>query len=246
MWRTTYRLGIRNLMLHKLRSFLTMLGTILGVGSVIAMLAIGEGSKRHAVEQIRQLGAANVIIRSVKPDLGDEGDTGTTSGQQQVSRVLEYGLKHSDFDRLLSALPNLKVAVPLSLVRKNAQHGRYRVSNARILGTTPDYLSVKNLQVKRGRFITDADLRATANVAVLAAGAARRLFSYTDPLGKPLLLGDGAYVVIGVLDTQDPGGAAAGSSGGDLRFPGGTRLGTGAGNRIVAPRRAGHRGHRPP
>ena len=51
MWRTTFRLGIRNLMLHKLRSFLTMLGTILGVGSVIAMLAIGEGSKRHAVEQ---------------------------------------------------------------------------------------------------------------------------------------------------------------------------------------------------
>ena len=64
----TLQLGVRNLMLHKLRSFLTMLGTILGVGSVIAMLAIGEGSKRKAVEQIRQLGATNVIIRSIKPE----------------------------------------------------------------------------------------------------------------------------------------------------------------------------------
>ena len=68
----TLKLGVRNLMLHKLRSVLTMLGTILGVGSVIAMLAIGEGSKRHAVEQIRQLGAANVIVRSVKPEPEDE------------------------------------------------------------------------------------------------------------------------------------------------------------------------------
>jgi len=61
------QLAVRNLALHKLRSFLTMLGTILGVGSVIAMLAIGEGSKREAVEQIRQLGATNVIVRSSKP-----------------------------------------------------------------------------------------------------------------------------------------------------------------------------------
>ena len=55
MWQFTLQLGIRNLLLHKLRSLLTMLGTILGVGSVIAMLAIGEGSKREAVEQIRKL-----------------------------------------------------------------------------------------------------------------------------------------------------------------------------------------------
>ena len=137
MWLTTLQLGIRNLMLHKLRSLLTMLGTILGVGSVISMLAIGEGSKRHAVEQIRQLGAANVIIRSVKPEMDDQAsDSGTASGQQ-VSRVLEYGLKYNDLDRLTAALPNIKRAVPISLVRKNAQYGHYRVANARILGTTP-------------------------------------------------------------------------------------------------------------
>lgn len=64
MWLTIFKHSVRNLLLHKLRSFLTMLGVILGVGSVISMLAIGEGSKREALEQIRELGATNVIIRS--------------------------------------------------------------------------------------------------------------------------------------------------------------------------------------
>lgn len=207
MW-TTLRLGIRNLLLHKLRSFLTMLGTILGVSSVIAMLAIGEGSKRHAVEQIRKLGATNVIVRSVKPDQDNDAPASSTNNSNRVSRVLEYGLRYDDFDRLLAAVPGIKVAVPIAMVRKNVQFGRHRVPNARILGTTPDYIRVKKLAIDRGRFLSDADNSTTANVVVLGAGAAARLFGYQDPLGKPLLIGNGAYTVVGVLDTQDPGNAS--------------------------------------
>ncbi len=210
----TVQLGIRDLLLHKLRSFLTVLGIILGVGSVIAMLAIGEGSKREAVERIRQLGAANVIIRSVKPKQENSSEDGTTgSASQQSSRVLEYGLKYKDFELLTAALPALKEAVPISLIRKNAQHGRHRVTNARILGTMPEYLAVKNLSVRRGRFLTGPDIHGTANVAVLGAGAATRLFSFEDPIGKPLLVGPGAYTVIGVLDTQGSGSATPGAIG---------------------------------
>jgi len=215
MWLTTLQLAVRNLLLHKLRSFLTMLGTILGVGSVISMLAIGEGSKRQAVEQIRQLGANNVIIRSVKPEQDDvlEGDTTSGTSQQQASRILEYGLLYKDFDRLIATLPTVIQAVPIALVRKNAQHGRYRIWNARILGTTPEYLGIKKLDIRRGRFLTGPDLDTTANVTVLGAGAAEKLFSYEDPLGKPLLLGEGAYRVVGVLDTQASGSATPGAIG---------------------------------
>ena len=210
----TVKSGIRNLRAHKLRSFLTALGIILGVGSVISMLAIGEGSKREAVEQIRQLGAANVIIRSVKPQEDKAGGASATSAsQQQVSLVIEYGLKYKDFELLKAALPTLKRAVPIALVRKNAQHGRYRIANARVLGTTPEYLAVKNLSVRRGRFLTAMDENTTANVAVLGVGAARRLFNYEDPIGKPLLLGPGAYRVIGVLETQGSGNATPGAIG---------------------------------
>ncbi len=201
----TVRLAVRNLLLHKLRSFLTMLGTILGVGSVIAMLAIGEGSKREAVEQIRQLGATNVIIRSVKPSDTDDGSSLTSSSPQQSSRVLQYGLQYQDFERLTAVLPMIEKAVPISLVRRNAQHERHRIRNARILGTTPEYLGVKNLEVRRGRFVASSDLM--SNIVVLGAGAAERLFVFADPVGKYVLLGNTAFRVVGVLDTQAAGSA---------------------------------------
>ena len=200
-------------MLNKLRSLLTMLGTILGVSSVIAMLAIGEGSKRHAVEQIRRLGASNVIIRSVKPGPEETGGSTNSGSQQSSSMVIEYGLRYDDFDRLEATLPTIKRAVPMAMVRKNAQHGRHRIANARVLGTTPEYLQVKNLTVRRGRFLEDTDLLRISNVAVLAAGAANRLFSYEDPVGKTVLLGEGAYRVIGVLGEQDSGSAVPGAIG---------------------------------
>ncbi|MCL4205589.1 MAG: ABC transporter permease [Pirellulaceae bacterium] len=216
MWLKIFQLSVRNLMLNKLRSLLTMLGTILGVSSVIAMLAIGEGSKRHAVEQIRQLGAANVIIRSVKPGQDDSAASSSNgaSSQSQSSRVLEYGLRYDDFERLKATLPTVRRAVPSILLRKDAQHGKLRVTNARVLGTTPEYRFVKNLAVRRGRFLTGPDMANMSNVAVLGAGAAERLFSFEDPLEQTVLLGSGAYRVVGILDTQDSGSARPGAMGG--------------------------------
>ena len=138
------KLGFRNLLLHKLRSFLTLLGMVLGVSSVIAMLAIGEGSKQEAIERIRQLGAANVIIRSIKPGDDEDDEAGVQgAGQQQSSRVLEYGLLYSDHDLLKATLPTVEKVVPIALIRKNAQHGRFRVANARVLGVTPQYQEIK-------------------------------------------------------------------------------------------------------
>jgi putative ABC transport system permease protein len=206
MWLRTVRLGAKNLLLHKLRSVLTILGVILGVGSVIAMLAIGEGSKREALEQIRRLGAANVILRSLKPGLkGDAAEESPAATQQKSSRVVEYGLKYDDYDRLLATLPTVDRALPVALLRKDARHEHRQIPNARVLGTTPEYLAVKNLSIRAGRFLTSLDLQDTANVAVLGAGAAERLFSFEDPVGKRLLLGAAAYRIVGVLQPLAPG-----------------------------------------
>ncbi len=231
MWIATFRLAIRNLLLHKLRSFLTVLGTILGVASVIAMLSVGEGSKQAAVEQIRKLGATNVMVRSVRPGSGQggEGDSSSTSGSSSSrSSVLSYGLKHEDLrvlEGLLDHRPQSDVAgekqhlvkhvVPISLLRKNAQHGSHRIENSRVLGTTPELQQVKRLAVARGRFIHQDDIRDFNNVVVLSEGAARRLFHFEDPLGQPVLLGKGAYRVIGILARQGSGNARAGQIGAD-------------------------------
>ena len=119
MYTIAVKIGFKNLMLHKLRSMLTVLGVILGAGSVIAMLAIGEGSKREALEQIRQLGANNVIVRSIKPGQDGSQDTGTTS-QQDTSRVLEYGLTYRDLERIKATIPTVTDVVPIALIKKPA------------------------------------------------------------------------------------------------------------------------------
>src|SRR5215475_3696983 len=95
----TFLLGLKNLRLHKLRSLLTALGIILGVAAVIIMVAIGEGAKQAAMEQIQQLGAHNIVVQSNKPPEGNQSTNRT-------QRVLDYGLKRVDLVRL-QQLPGL-------------------------------------------------------------------------------------------------------------------------------------------
>src|ERR1041385_1492486 len=90
--RRSFLLALRILWLHKLRSFLSVLGIIIGTGAVITLMAFGEGSMNDALEDIKRQGATNVIIRSVKPP-----DTGST---QRRSFVAEYGLTYTDYERL--------------------------------------------------------------------------------------------------------------------------------------------------
>src|SRR5262245_31910364 len=96
IWRGL-KLGVRSLLLHKLRSSLTVLGIVFGVAAVIAMLAIGEGSSRDAQDRIRELGATNIILRSVKPS-----EEAQATGGRVGRSVLNYGLKYEDFERILA------------------------------------------------------------------------------------------------------------------------------------------------
>ena len=93
-------LGIENLLLHKLRSFLTMLGVVFGVGSVVAMLSVGEGASKEALAQIRKLGSNNIIISSIK---SVEDDAATT----QHSHMSIYGLTYEDHHRIGQSWHNL-------------------------------------------------------------------------------------------------------------------------------------------
>ena len=92
------RLGIKTLMLHKLRSGLTVLGVVFGVGSVIAMLAVGEGAGQEAMRQIRKLGSNNIILTSVKPATDEQ-----TTSQRTFMNI--YGLLHEDEVRIRETIP---------------------------------------------------------------------------------------------------------------------------------------------
>src|SRR3954453_21976193 len=131
IWRG-FKLGMKGLVLQKLRSGLTVLGIVFGVAAVISMLAVGEGSSREAQERIQALGATNIIIRSVKPS-----DESQASGGR-VASVLNYGLKYEDYDRIIATVPTIKKALPIREIRRQVRHLTHFI-DGRVVGTTADY-----------------------------------------------------------------------------------------------------------
>ena len=187
----TLKLGFKSLWLHRLRAVLTVLGIVFGVCSVISMLAIGEGASREAQEQIKQLGSQNIILRSVKPPEDENA-----SSQQAGS--IKYGLTYSDAERILATVPGIEVLVPSRIMRKNVSQRGRRI-DARIVGTVPWRPDITNLRIARGRFFTTVEMRAKANVAVLASELASELFPIDDPIGKTVRVSSDYYRVIGVM-----------------------------------------------
>lgn len=203
----TIQLALKSLMLHKLRSGLTMLGIVFGVFSVIAMLAIGEGASQQAQQQVLQLGATNIIVRSVKPPREN------ASAQNQNSFVLRYGLKRADYDLLSRTIPTVLQAVPIRELTKACRY-LHREMNCRIVGCTPDYVDMNHLTLAQGRFISDRDRREKTNVCVLGAGTAEQLFQYLDPLGQSVKIADRRYSVVGVTRRREASAAIGGSMSG--------------------------------
>lgn len=188
----TIRLGIKNLLLHKLRSALTMLGIVFGVCSVIAMLAIGEGASYEAQQAIKKLGSHNIIIRSVKPP-----EASQSSGAAR-SFVLDYGLRYRDADRIRETIPGVVRVVPVRIIREEARYGS-RAAQCQIIGTWSIYKEVVGLDILRGRFISDIDELFNNNVCCITAGLAKFLFPYQDPMGQTIKAGGFYFRVIGIV-----------------------------------------------
>jgi putative ABC transport system permease protein len=195
---STARLGVKSLLLHKLRSVLTMLGIIFGVCSVIGMLAIGEGASHEAQEAIKKLGSLNIIIRSEKPP----EDT-KLSGMGRSS-MIEYGLTYNDGARIQATIPGVVRVLPVRIIREDVRFARNSVP-CQVLGTLPFYAETVGLDILRGRFLSEMDERSQDNVCVLTIGLAQRLFPYQDPLQQSIKLDATYYRVVGLVrETNTP------------------------------------------
>ncbi len=200
-------LGIKSLMLHKLRSLLTMLGVVFGVGSVVAMLSVGEGAGQEAMDQIRRLGSNNILIQSVKPQ-EDEGG----SGGGQRARMLMYGLTYDDFDRVNETFPSVTQTVPAKFAREEARLGE-RAREVRVVGTTPGWFDVVDRQLLAGRILRQQDIDQHAGVCVIGVHRARDLLATRHTLGQTVRIGGNAYYVVGIVQTEEVDG------GGGLQTP---------------------------
>ncbi len=208
----TARLGLKNLRLHLLRSFLTALGIILGVSAVITMVSIGEGSKQQALDQIEALGARNIIVRSQKPPESQQ------AGGQQRSFSMRFGLTRDDLRSIRENFDDVETIVPLKSVGSQVLRDDRRLQS-QSFGTTPDLKTLANLRLARGRYITPEDMADRAMVAVIGQEVAKTLFPFDDALGSTFRIDEKVVTVVGILAPVGlSGGAGAALVGRDLNL----------------------------
>jgi putative ABC transport system permease protein len=200
--RRSFVLAVRSLWLHKLRSFLSVLGIIIGTGAVIILMAFGEGNMNDALEDIKRQGATNIMVRSVKPP-----DEGSTSRRNYVAT---YGLTYKDYERLRTIGTVIR-SVPMRVFQYEIRRLEYVMTNGRVVATTPEYSEVNKLQLVSGRFLTEDDGYLMRNIAVLGSTVAERLFPFENPLGQTVKVGAHFYVVVGVMAERMPTAGTGGS-----------------------------------
>lgn len=199
----TFLLGLKSLLLHPMRSLLTVLGIFIGVASVIWLLAIGEGISQEAQRQIEGLGADNIIVRSIKPPAE------ATAG---FSGPVPYGLKRDEFFLLRDTIPTVRSALPIREVRRTFSYEGRNV-DGRLVGCTSEYFDVMHLELDRGRLLTDADGQSRKNYCVLSYDLTLELFPILDPIGKTVYLSETRdfYEIVGILKYRSPTAAVGGS-----------------------------------
>lgn len=186
------RLALQGLVDHKFRSFLTMLGIIFGVASVITMLSIGEGAKREAIAKYQDLGVNNIIIR--EKSLSDEE-------LEEVRAKFSPGLSLQDADVIREIVPGVE---QIASQAEKSTDVRYDDKSAKstIIGITPEFLHLMNYTVRQGYFINEKHYNERLKVCVLGAGVAATFFKGEDPIGKLVKIDDQWLEVIGVLESK--------------------------------------------
>ncbi len=182
------RIALGALRAHLLRTALTMLGIIIGVGAVIAMVAVGAGAERRIAEQIRSLGSNAIVVQS----------GASTSGGVHWGLGTQQTLTEEDARAIALEVPPAEVAAPLVRGAAQTVYGNTNWSTA-IQGVTPEYVIAREWEVAAGKMFGPDDVDAAAKVAVLGDTTWRSLFGETDPVGQTIRIKKVPFTVVGVL-----------------------------------------------
>ena len=187
---TIVKLAIKSLLANKLRTFLAMLGIIIGVAAVISMLALGAGAQDQVIRQMSAMGTNLLVVRP--------GRRGHHHGVRSGSR---QNLVIKDAIAILNDVPGVQQLSPV--VRGSAQVKYYnKNTNTNVMGVSMTYFPIRNYTVERGRAFTEGEVEGRANVAVLGPVTAKELFGTTDPLGETIKVDKMNFTVIGILKAK--------------------------------------------
>jgi putative ABC transport system permease protein len=186
-------MGLSSLLVHKLRSLLTMLGMIFGVGAVVAMLSITAGAQKEMMSYIDLLGVNNIIV---------EAKEAVDRNELQARRLISPGLTFRDYRAIkenvqgIEAMTPRKRFKPLKVIPKTSSEPPL------LIGVEPSYMVINSLRVVEGRFFNDKDNETSAPVCVLGEAAKVNLLGYESAVGKFVKVNDTWLQVIGVLGQQ--------------------------------------------
>lgn len=186
------KLAVAGLTDHKMRSFLTMLGIIFGVASVIAMLSIGEGAKREAIAKYQDLGVNNIIVRE-KP-LSD-------TDLEEVRAKFSPGLSLNDAATIAEIVPGIARIASQAEINSDVRFADLSVKST-VIGVTPEFLGMMNYRLREGEFINRSHYDQRLKVCVVGSGVASSLFRGGDVLGKMIKVEDQWVEIIGVLESK--------------------------------------------
>ncbi|HSG81329.1 MAG TPA: ABC transporter permease [Gemmatimonadota bacterium] len=186
----TIKVALTALRANKMRSFLTMLGIIIGVGAVITVVAMGEGAQRAVQEQIQQLGTNQLTVESGHRWWRGVGASGST-----FLGIDDYDALLRDANLLSAVVPEASTSLQVELLNRNA--------SMRIIGTVPEFEDVRNLEVEYGRFLNQSDMVARKTVAVVGSEVPGLLGTTADQLiGKTIRIRAIPFEVVGVLTSS--------------------------------------------
>jgi putative ABC transport system permease protein len=194
------RSAVENLAAHKLRSVLTMLGIIFGVGAVIAMLSIGAGAERQSMAMIERMGLRNVLVRA--KELREE--------ELQEVRKKSQGVSWRDAQAIEEGVPGVELVAPRVEVEPYTILAAGADTEAKVFGVSWRHAELSGLAVSAGRFLDVRDERDHAQVAVIGSDVRRDLFGYANALGRWLKINDVWLEVVGVLESSGAGGTFQG------------------------------------
>jgi putative ABC transport system permease protein len=183
------RISWEAILKNKVRTLLTMLGIIIGVAAVIIMIAISSGTEATIKDQITSLGANLVFITANL----------TRNGPQRGAQQTSGGLVYSDATAIQQQIPNVAGVSVEQGTTQTVVAGNVSLSNVAVLGSLPDYLSVRDMSIASGRYFTAQENTDYTKVAVLGSSLAQSLFGTTDPIGQAVMVGSQRLTVIGVL-----------------------------------------------
>ena len=192
------RVALSALTVHKLRSFLTMLGVVIGVGAVISLVAVGQGAQAQVVNQFQSLGA-NLLTVSAAQNYGFS---------RQGLQTRSHGLTNADVDAITALATTIKYIAPEYSSNNATVTYAGKTTNTSISGVTPEYAPVRNWTLSGGRFISAEDNANLATVVVLGQQVVKDLFgsATANPVGEVVRINRQNYEVIGVLNAKGQNG----------------------------------------